>query len=324
MSNVISDFQLLCACGVSYNIPQNPLPNDVYYRNAQFLQTPTVIQATTFPETAACLIGQSQPTGQTQSAVILAFRGTTYSSISDWATDLFAEPFTPAGFPAGDKLHPGFYYSTLELVKQLTDAIAALKLSTGTPVYITGHSKGGAMASIAAYMLCEAGILTAADVTVTTFASPAPGNGNFMTTFKTQFPQGTTNYINYLDLVPFLPPGVLLSDYITSNDNSNAFLNALLTDFTSFDWNYMSCNSMVNYISGDTPATITSETANDFYNYIPFPSPSDGYNDLEAINTLLQAAISSGNIKGLEAILNAHSHALGGGYWNAICPPNIS
>lgn len=327
MSNTISDFQLLCACGVSYNINTNissgsNLPQDVYYVNAQFQSAPQVIQGQTFPETAACLIGQSTPSGQSTSSIIIAFRGTEYNSISDWATDLMVEPLTPSGFPTGSLVHSGFYYSTMELIPQIQTTITALALPAGIPIYITGHSKGGAMALLAAYILCQAGTINSADVIVTTFASPICGNTVFQEDFNTSI-SVATNYINNLDIVPFLPPTESFTNYIISNDNNNLFLNSILNDF--MQWEFFPCYTAINYINNPlTQPSFTSISRDDFFVLDEFGKKGLGYDDVIAIYAIIQTAITKKDLSGLEQIFNAHSHACGGGYWNALCPSGIS
>lgn len=330
MSNTISDFQLLCACGVSYNINTSTtsgsdLPQDVYYTNAQFQGPPQIIQGQVFPETAACIIGQSTPSGQTNSSVIIAFRGTEYDSISDWATDLMVEPLTPSGFPSGSLVHSGFYYSTIELISQIQTATTALALPAGTPIYITGHSKGGAMAYLAAYMLCSASnpnAISASDVIITTFASPICGNNSFQASFNELFP-AATNYVNYLDIVPFLPPTATFSNYIIGHDSNNTLLNSILADFTT--WDFFPCYTNVNYI-GKPPITpkFDSVSRDNFFFLDELGQNGDGYDDVQAIYAVIQTAITSKSLSGLAQIFNAHSHACGGGYWNALCPPEIS
>lgn len=70
-------------------------------------------------------------------------------------------------------------------------------------IYLTGHSKGGALASIAAIMLRQSPTLP--DPTyVCTYASAKPGNTEFRDYYNKQVNQ--TSYEAYLDIIPFLPP----------------------------------------------------------------------------------------------------------------------
>lgn len=57
-----------------------------------------------------------------------------------------------------------------ELKKQINASAKPL------PLYITGHSKGGAMSSLAAYCLKAEGIVPQS---VYTYASPHPGDATF-------------------------------------------------------------------------------------------------------------------------------------------------
>ena len=151
------DGRLLCASGAAYAITGDmktlaPDPQDVYLNGAGFVQDPKVFTAGT-DAIDGCLVGLMAD------GLVLAFRGTmpldfnSPPSVADWVNDFHAEPITVAGFPGA--VHAGFSAAltalwpdiTAELQKQSAGAPA------GLPLLITGHSKGGAMASLAAWAL---------------------------------------------------------------------------------------------------------------------------------------------------------------------------
>lgn len=79
---------------------------------------------------------------------------------------------------------------------------------------MTGHSKGGAMASIAAMLLNRDKDLP--NVTeVVTFASAKVGDSKFAKAYNKEVNQ--TSYEYYLDIVPFLPPSQATMDAMDEN-----------------------------------------------------------------------------------------------------------
>jgi hypothetical protein len=304
MSNqTTTDEQLFCACGVSYGIGVVSDLSTVapFYSNAGFTGTPTAIQAALLPQTAACLIGQ------TAGGIVIAFRGTEFTAISDWATDLLVEPVTAPGFTG--TVHAGFYLSVMEIMPAIVSALTPmLAAAPGTTVYITGHSKGGPMASLAAWYLTKvSATLLPANVVVTTFASPAPGDSTFASAYQKIISQ--TNYVNHLDLVPFLPPSSLvtlglqlfISEKVT-NANLQAFLLALISDFET--WGYTAISETIQYIDAD--GVCTAYSMSDFISNVSTGDLGD-----------IENSLASGDYSD---VLKAHTYACGGGYAAAICP----
>lgn len=82
----------------------------------------------------------------------------------------------PCTVTAGCLLHMGFYTSYLEISSALTAAVTAARKSHPTyRVIMTGHSLGGATATIAAAYLRKSGI----PIDLYTFGSPRVGNSAF-------------------------------------------------------------------------------------------------------------------------------------------------
>jgi hypothetical protein len=153
-------------------------------------------------EIDACLVGENAD------GVIVAFRGTlppswqSQASVLDWMQDLLAEPESRPNLPG--KIHTGFFDATSAIIAAIAGEVGRLNPAGGKRVYVTGHSLGGAMASIGAYIM-QAAPYDISIEQVVTFASPKPGDGEFQTAYQKIFPT-QIRYENYDDLVPLLPP----------------------------------------------------------------------------------------------------------------------
>ncbi|WP_298901772.1 lipase family protein [uncultured Psychroserpens sp.] len=224
----IDHCRLLCASASAYLI-ETSFPNGIYRKNLRpvpstnpdnhniinqydaikLLSDPFVVVASPlkpneFLKIEACFIGE------TAEGIIISFRGTlppfpiTDQSIADWIQNIFYADTVPylSGFPG--KVHEGFLDALKSLETGILYALGQLNPDNSKPIYITGHSKGGAMSPIAALYFKNKKLFTANHVV--TFAGPKPGDATFAANYDSAFPN-STNYENYLDLVPFLPPG---------------------------------------------------------------------------------------------------------------------
>jgi len=123
---------------------------------------------------------------------VLAFRGTENleNCLTDALTDLVARP------PYPGLVHLGF----AEAVEEVWPVVRRLlgPPSQSLPLWVTGHSLGGAMATLASVRLAAEGYTVRA---VYTYGSPRPGDRVFQKGY------GLTNYrfVNDNDLVPHLP-----------------------------------------------------------------------------------------------------------------------
>ena len=129
-----------------------------------------------------------------QGMLVLAFRGTE-KSLQDWKTDLRAKlvPARDEGRPG--LIHQGFQESYYAVEAQIEAELARFP---GEPVYVTGHSLGGALAVVATRFL-DAGNLAACY----TFGSPRVGDLSLAQEFKTPI----YRMVNAADAVPRLPFG---------------------------------------------------------------------------------------------------------------------
>jgi Lipase (class 3) len=200
------DGRLLCASGAAYAITGDMKtlahdPKDVYITGAGFVQPPAVFTAGT-DAIDGCLVGQIQD------GLILAFRGTmpfdlnSPPSVRDWVSDFHAEPITVAGFPGA--VHAGFSGALTALWPHITAELQRQSAAAppDRPLLITGHSKGGAMAALAAWALKA--IAGTPPLKVVTFAAAKPGDADFRAAYQAAGIDHTRYEYN-IDIVPHLP-----------------------------------------------------------------------------------------------------------------------
>ena len=274
--------QLLCACGVSYAIGTSNTAPEPYYSNAGFTNTPSPFLGPDTPS-SACLFGMIN------SSAVIAFRGTVFTSVIDWTSDLLTAPEAAPGLTG--LVHTGFYLSTMQLMPQIIAALEPLLQANPTlPIVITGHSKGGAMATLAAALLRGNNGIKASQITVTTFASPMTGNVDFASSFQSLFPTAT-NYINLYDIVPFLPPSKMVAQDIMGSYTNNPIVTSACNVFIG--WNYSETASIIQYINSSNQVNSGSNNGLSYLSYL--------HN--------IEEYLTSGNTTDYEAILKAHSHA---------------
>jgi triacylglycerol lipase len=131
--------------------------------------------------------------------IVLAFRRT--QSSLNWHTNFQTRLIHPAGTDTQLRVHQGFYTAFERLsdgAKGIREKITELQATSDdhTPIYITGHSLGGALAQIAAAVLGSDRIAACY-----TFGSPRVGNYVFDVWVKPP----SYRLINYADVVPQVP-----------------------------------------------------------------------------------------------------------------------
>jgi len=178
-------------------------------------------------DATACLKGEltiTQPAGHggvdaflfgrtTKNEYLLAFRGTLAPSLQseqeffrvlqDWLSD--GKIGLCTGSELAGQVHRGFLESLDHLwpsLEQLLTPAVRADLRGGMPLYVTGHSKGGAVAQLAAYRLARKGVCPTA---IHTFAGPRPGDDAFAAAFDATFPSAL-RFEYRDDLVPHVPP----------------------------------------------------------------------------------------------------------------------
>lgn len=136
--------------------------------------------------------------------LVIAFRGSEETGIADWITDL---KFIPAVYPYADPpdkrvhVHLGF----LGAYQSVRDAILdAAKSTTHRQIICTGHSLGGALATLSALDIARN--VPGKSVSCYTYGSPKVGNDLFAKIYNKYVPR-TYRFVNGADLVPTIPPG---------------------------------------------------------------------------------------------------------------------
>ena len=157
--------------------------------------------------------------------IVVSIRGTTPPSrllndpgqvIVDWARDaalvLQVAAGQPPGFPG--QVHSGFYSSFMRLWDKLGPKVAELVAANpGLPLYVIGHSKGGAVAPLVAWRLHID--FPNLPIIVRTFAPARVGDQTFAAHYNAAIP----DHIRYEfddDLVPHLPldPGLITIPFL--------------------------------------------------------------------------------------------------------------
>ncbi len=149
-------------------------------------------------------------TEQDDGSIVIAFRGT--ANIRNWLTDadcVRATLIESAEFGTC-KVHAGFLAAYESIISPLTAHLresAALRRSmidgnTATPIYVTGHSLGGALALLAALELARQGFNIAQ---VYTFGQPRVGNAAFKRLYEKSLGDRTYRLVYEEDIVPRVP-----------------------------------------------------------------------------------------------------------------------
>ncbi len=116
---------------------------------------------------------------ETPQSIVLAFRGTQvdqfWASVVDWSVDA---RFVPAPDAHGDWIHAGFRAAIGEVWKDVTALLRHLQSARRRPLWITGHSLGAALATLAAN-LCSDEPGQFGLKGLYTFGSPRVGDGGF-------------------------------------------------------------------------------------------------------------------------------------------------
>ena len=131
--------------------------------------------------------------------VALSFRGT--SSTKNWDPDFRVTLIHPDNTDQQLRVHEGFYRAFVKLNEGklgIEDKMGAIKQATNgaVPIYITGHSLGGALAQIAAAVLGSDQVAACY-----TYGSPRVGNSYFDLWVKVP----SHRVLNYADIVPQVP-----------------------------------------------------------------------------------------------------------------------
>ena len=152
---------------------------------------------------------------QNDKVVVVAFRGSqapnTLDGLKDWlltnANNYLILPegqigtdFAAAG--VGAQFHRGFMEALHEIWEPLLASVAKALESSERPLWVTGHSLGGALALLASWRL-RRNFVTVHEVV--TFGAPMIGNEATARAFEQEFAGKIFRYVNFEDPVPLLP-----------------------------------------------------------------------------------------------------------------------
>lgn len=154
--------------------------------------------------------------------IVVAFRGTESPDSLDGLKDILLTDamnllVVPEGrlgvdlaaAGVGARFHKGFVDAIAAIWDPLAAAIEAEVARRDRPVWLTGHSLGGALAVLAAWLLKRRFIQVHA---ITTFGAPMIGNAAACTAFNREFAGRIHRYVNGRDPVPKLPSFSLVAN----------------------------------------------------------------------------------------------------------------
>lgn len=154
--------------------------------------------------------------------LVVAFRGsespTSIDGLKDWfltnAMNLLIVPegrlgtdFAAAG--VGARFHQGFLGALAEVWDPLEAAVTEELKQKERPLWVTGHSLGGALALLASWLFQRRMIEVHQ---VYTFGAPMIGNDLAIAAFDKELPDRIFRYINRQDPVPLLPSMSLIAN----------------------------------------------------------------------------------------------------------------
>jgi triacylglycerol lipase len=144
-------------------------------------------------------------------AIVIAFRGTvipgkTLSSVPEalknWATNFGIGQDDMPHRPT-EKVHRGFLKGAIALLAQIQPHLTQLLGKPTKPVWLTGHSLGGALATVTGALLTQAQPMGKALQPQGIYVFGCPRIGN--TSFAKNYPAPLWRFANQTDLVPRVP-----------------------------------------------------------------------------------------------------------------------
>jgi hypothetical protein len=132
---------------------------------------------------------------------VLAFRGTEVTKLTDVKTDAKALRISVIE----GRVHKGFTHAYRSVEKEIE---ASLKKVYGLPLYITGHSLGAALATVATQQLERDHVFRDQIAACYTYGSPRVGNKQFDVNFKSVIYR-VVNTTDIVTVVPLLAMGYI-------------------------------------------------------------------------------------------------------------------
>jgi triacylglycerol lipase len=194
-------------------------------------------------------VGYSQcRVGTNDDHIVLAFRGTesptSIDGLKDWfladAMNLLILPegrlgtdLAAAGVDA--RFHKGFVDALGSIWDPIVEAVESETKKKERPLWVTGHSLGGAMALLAAWLFKRKFVNVHQ---VYTYGAPMIGNKVASAAFDKAFPEKVYRFVNLSDPVPLLPTmSLVANDYVHCEKamdlGAGAGLGTMFKDFAS-------------------------------------------------------------------------------------------
>jgi len=126
-------------------------------------------------------------------SMVIAFRGTEPTQWNDIKADLRA--WLVKDDKCSGRIHTGFHHEVHKILDRVQITVGQMRHKK--KLYITGHSLGGAMATVAASKIENVDLLC-------TFGSPRTGTKSFVK----NIPAKHIRYVNNNDVVPTVPPSL--------------------------------------------------------------------------------------------------------------------
>jgi len=294
MDPLTPECRLLCASAAAYGIQADGSLQQIepYFTSAGFLNTPTPFAAGV-DDIDSCLVGTNQD------GVIVAFRGTLPPHhadprvLLDWLNDADS---LPTSVPeVSGTVHLGFWKSLSDL---WTPAVGEIRRQMSRPdgslrpLYLTGHSKGGALAYLAAMRLLREESIRPTGVI--TYASPHAGDEDFAEAYEAlNIPSVRYEYQD--DLVPHVPPSAPFLEILRKIPEFGRLLGPL----ADFDYRPV---GVLRYIDWDGAIVADSSVL-----------------ERKRFERLLELFL----LLRFERIGADHSSSCGGGYMTAVCPSGV-
>ncbi len=262
--------------------------DDPQWTGTNWLKPPAIITGGPHSINAALI-------GEINEGIILAFRGTLFPILNDplkspldWWQNFITNSIGIDGFHKNILVHQGFWDALMTIWKEIRVELAKY---SGKMLYITGHSKGAALAQLAAAQLVwgELDLLKQRSLTiggVNLYAPPRVGNSIFAMKLESSLTNLIQRFEAQNDIVTALPPNQQELNALKAT--RPILITALQRRFSvvnSFD--YQPVGKLI-YIKEDGKSFVNSY---------------GGVEKVKHTTELLNLALSLGLVKGL------HSHA---------------
>ncbi|KAF7627259.1 Lipase_3 domain-containing protein [Meloidogyne graminicola] len=139
-------------------------------------------------------------------AIILSFRGT--SSFTQLILESSEIVFkTQTEWPIGGKVATYFTEIYLQLTSEglINSVLNLIKIYSNYELWVTGHSLGGALASLAAAEICSTKLILAQKIKLITFGQPRTGDWVWAAAIDQLLPYYNYRVVNHRDVIVHLP-----------------------------------------------------------------------------------------------------------------------